>query len=129
MTEHQDGYNGWSNYETWLVATWLDNEQETYHLWRDHAKDAVINALDENADLRHTKAELVLQAITMLSQQLSTWLEEQNPLQGQANVFCDLLNAALSEVNEWEVAQHYLEDDLVNDAVQAWLNDNSDEVQ
>lgn len=24
------GYNGWSNYETWLMALWLNNEQASY---------------------------------------------------------------------------------------------------
>jgi len=24
------GYNGWSNYETWLVALWLNNDQASY---------------------------------------------------------------------------------------------------
>jgi hypothetical protein len=25
------GYNGWSNYETWLVALWLNNDQASYN--------------------------------------------------------------------------------------------------
>lgn len=24
-------YNGWSNYETWLVALWLNSEQASYY--------------------------------------------------------------------------------------------------
>jgi hypothetical protein len=28
-------YNGWSNYETWNVALWLDNEQGTYNMTRE----------------------------------------------------------------------------------------------
>ena len=34
----EDGYNGWKNYETWLVALWLDNERETYEYWREEAR-------------------------------------------------------------------------------------------
>lgn len=25
------GYNGWSNYETWLVSLWLNNDQASYN--------------------------------------------------------------------------------------------------
>ena len=28
-------YNGYSNYETWNVCLWLDNDPGTYHYWRD----------------------------------------------------------------------------------------------
>ena len=27
-------YNGWANYETWLVALWIDNDQRLYQLAR-----------------------------------------------------------------------------------------------
>lgn len=27
-------YNGWTNYETWNVALWLDNDQESYDIAR-----------------------------------------------------------------------------------------------
>ena len=27
-------YNGWTNYETWNVALWLDNDYESYQLAR-----------------------------------------------------------------------------------------------
>ena len=27
-------YNGWTNYETWNVALWVDNDEASYHLRR-----------------------------------------------------------------------------------------------
>ena len=27
-------YNGWTNYETWNVALWMDNDEPTYHIAR-----------------------------------------------------------------------------------------------
>jgi hypothetical protein len=31
-------YNGWSNYQTWNVMLWLDNDQGSYYLVRDQAE-------------------------------------------------------------------------------------------
>lgn len=28
-------YSGWNNYETWLVALWLNNDQESYTLLQE----------------------------------------------------------------------------------------------
>ena len=30
-------YQGWSNYETWLVSLSLDSEPEDYEFWRERA--------------------------------------------------------------------------------------------
>lgn len=30
MTKDEEGYNGWTNYETWNIALWVDNEYEVY---------------------------------------------------------------------------------------------------
>ena len=27
-------FNGWTNYETWNVALWMDNDEPTYHIAR-----------------------------------------------------------------------------------------------
>ncbi len=31
-------YNGWTNYETWLVNLWLDNDASTYAYWLEQAQ-------------------------------------------------------------------------------------------
>lgn len=31
-------YEGWSNYETWAVKLWMDNDEGSYHYWKDQAE-------------------------------------------------------------------------------------------
>ena len=82
-------YNGWSNYETWNVALWLDNEQGSY----DEARDMARRARSEHD----------------LAGQLKDWVHEMAPDLG-ASMFADLLGAALSEVDWYEIAEHYYEE-------------------
>lgn len=42
------GYNGWSNYETWLVALWLNNDRLTYN---------ALEAIKAESGSVHGKAE------------------------------------------------------------------------
>lgn len=38
MTKNETkGYNGWTNYETWCVSLWLDNDSGSYDHWRERA--------------------------------------------------------------------------------------------
>ncbi len=37
---HANRYNGWTNYETWCVSLWLDNDEGTYNLVREWARDS-----------------------------------------------------------------------------------------
>ena len=81
-------YQGWKNYETWCVALWIDNDQDSYNEARDMIRDC--REVYEAADI------------------LKEWIEEMNPLNDTANMFTDLLNAALSEVDYYEIAENYL---------------------
>ncbi len=86
-------YNGWANYETWLVALWLDNGQGT----QNEARRIVRRA---TSDYR---------AADMLKEYVSELVDPEEKIQGLA---ADLMNAALSEVEWVEVAQHYQDDDI-----------------
>ena len=81
-------YNGWTNYETWSVALLLDNDEGSQDYWRDRAEE-----LDTYE----------------LGQELKDEHDEGNPLTGNCDVFDQLLSAALSEVNWYEVAEHISE--------------------
>ena len=82
-------YNGWTNYETWNVKLWLDNEEGTYADTQHMAR----GARDE----------------WELADELKSYVEDMAPDLG-ASMFADLLGAALSEVNWQEIAAAYIED-------------------
>jgi hypothetical protein len=91
-----DNYNGWTNYETWVTALWIDNDQSSYN-YRRFLAEQVRKEHKEERD-----------RVNCLASSLSDWIEEMNPLAGQANLFCDLLNAALAEVDWYEIASNFL---------------------
>lgn len=100
-------YNGWTNYETWLVALWQDNDEGSYRYWRDVARHTYDVA---EASPGFTKAE---QAALDLSDMLKDSYEEQKDTvveAGVADVWADLLGAALCEVNWYEIAEGMIEE-------------------
>lgn len=108
-------YNGWFNYETWLVKLWMDNEQGSYNYYCELAQQAYDDA---EADASFTREE---RAALNLSDLLKDNYEEaaQDLLEGAkqtASIWADLLGAALSEVNWHEIASHMIEDDVDKEA-------------
>lgn len=94
MSNERKSYNGWSNYETWNVALWLDNEQGTYDEARDMARHA--------------------RGVGALADSLKSWIHDMAPDLG-ASMFSDLLTAALGEVDWYEIAEHYYKDEHEDD--------------
>lgn len=95
-------YNGWSNYETWLVNLWLDSEEHSQELLRSFAENAVEDAQIDGSEKSH--------AVYGCSKMIQNEVEENTPeVEG---MFADLLNAAMSEVNWYEIAEHIVDDML-----------------
>lgn len=107
MKKDEQGYNGWKNYETWCVALWIDNEELSYNTARSQAKYfQSIAKKDNNVPEIWTEEQA---AKYRLSEWLRDYIENNSPLVDEANMYTDLLNKALSEVDWDEVAEHYIE--------------------
>jgi hypothetical protein len=93
-------YNGWTNYETWAVNLWLDNEQGSHYYWRSAARNAIRRAQVEPVPSYLTAQEY---AWMKLADELKESITDSAPDLG-ASMFSDLLSAALSEVDWREIA-------------------------
>ena len=84
-------YNGWSNYETWLVNLWYgdfftDMANEGEEVTAEYMQDLVEEMLESNGELPHY------------------------------GFAADIMNAALREVDWDELAEHYAVEDEKEDA-------------
>jgi hypothetical protein len=82
MMNESTRYNGWSNYETWLVALWLNNEQASYN---------ALEALKTEAGSDYSKAERLEELVRELYEFESV------------GIIADLINSAFARVNWVEI--------------------------
>lgn len=102
-------YNGWTNYETWVVNLWLDNEPGTHDYWLRVA--SYIYRHEAKEQNHFSKME---DAVSILADKLKNDHEEaKDEILSSANLsaslWADLLGAALSEPNWHEIAESLLE--------------------
>jgi len=83
----EEGYNGWKNYETWCIALWIDNDEGLY---------------DESRDIIRHKS------VNDAASILKDWIDEMNPLMDDSSMWSDLMSAALSEVDWYEIAENLM---------------------
>lgn len=102
------GYNGWSNYETWAVALWLDNVEHSYRYWREAARECWRSA-NHHPHTRDGACSAAATARRLLADRLKSEVESSAPDLG-ATLYADLLGAALDAVDWDEVADGYLTD-------------------
>jgi len=95
-----NGYNGWTNYETWNYKLWLDNDGSDEY-WTERAQD-LWNSSDEDDEDRS------YEACKELEKELEDSAYEAMPeIEG---FYGDVLNASIREVNWREIAEHIMAD-------------------
>ena len=52
-----EAYEGWTNYPTWVVKLWLDNEQGSYYHVTGHAEEAWTDAREDEDNDEHDVLE------------------------------------------------------------------------
>ena|SRR3990172_6722400 len=94
-------YNGWTNYETWATALWIDNEESTYH-----ERQALAQSFKQDEDDPDSVADVAGYAV-----RLCDWVQNELMPDLGASLAADLLGAALSEINWHEIAESWLEEE------------------
>lgn len=84
-------YNGWTNYETWCFALWIDNDEPHYRFTRNLAKIAPEQLIDTLEELAENSAEDALK-------------------EGCFGFITDIVNASISRVNFKEIADSIIEE-------------------
>ena len=89
MKRAQKGYNGYTNYETWAVGLWFDNDRGLYETVQEMIQEAEGDFMT-------------------LADMMQAFVEEMQPeLDG---IFSDLLTNALQSVNWDELAKTAMEE-------------------
>jgi hypothetical protein len=113
----QEEYNGWTNYETWNVALWFDNDQGSHRMTARWVQDAYRNAKSDQHNTRKENAALAL------AETAKSFIEANKPLASQANCYVDLLQAALDKVSWREIAENWMEGFLEEEATEGEVSE------
>ena len=100
-----DGYNGYRNYETWLVALHLQNEYGVCKYWEARAEQTIEEC---NGDKTEAKFNLASEMEEMTDSENPFYIEMDNPVE-YYGMYVDLMNAALGRVCWSEVAEVFTE--------------------
>jgi predicted RNA methylase len=96
--QEPNDYQGWTNYETWVVSLWMDNDVKQYLRMKGLAEKHLLECAGDKVE-----------AAILLADALQKETEDGVPsyLKG---VYADLLNGALDGVNYDEIARHWMRD-------------------
>ena len=94
-------YNGWMNYETWVVNLWIDNEQGSLEFFREQAKATYDEAAATDTWTREESARF----------HYADWLKEyyDENIPEMPGVYGDLLGGAIAAVNWDEIAKYHID--------------------
>lgn len=91
-------YNGWTNYETWLIKLWQDNSEGEQSFWRETAEECV--KVDGREDAVRSLSDIMKEHYETASEGIV----------GNVGFWTDLIGAALCEVNWREISEHWIDE-------------------
>jgi len=97
----QQGYNGWTNFETWAVNIWISSEEGDYLHWQEVAEGCRDEAGSDNAEVVELLADKLRDEHFALGDE---------PYSAEYGLFCDITKGDLWNVNWQEVAAAILEE-------------------
>ena len=104
-------YNGWTNYETWNFKLWLDNDQDLHNYIIGEIKK--IRAFPDKNNKVNEVSNFLRSYIEDNVPNLSVSTRSQSvhgSMSDKNGFYNDILNAALRDINTYEIAEYYLED-------------------
>jgi hypothetical protein len=95
-------YNGWTNYETWNVKLWMDNEESSCSYWNEVAQELYDDAEPDEVFSQRERAAIDL------ADRLRE--EHESAMPELTGTYADLLGAALTSVNWDEIARNMVDE-------------------
>lgn len=100
------------NHETKLVMLWIDNSEAAHYFWRNRAYLTYKNAEETKTFSKYESAKYDL--ATHMKEKFTTEMYDMCESFNVHGLWADLLSSALQDVNWSEVAECYLEGQLVS---------------
>jgi uncharacterized membrane protein YqiK len=105
-------YNGWTNYETWNFKLWLDNDEDLHNYIIGEIKKiktigtSHIHEVSEASNFLRSYIEDNVPNLNVSTRSQSV----HGSMSDKNGFYDDILNAALRDINTYEIAESYLED-------------------
>jgi len=105
MATNQDTtYNGWSNYPTWNIKLWMDNDQGSYEYWQERANECY-----QEAEPQYEGQPKLDEATLMLAGEIECYYTEAfAEMTTDAGPMADIMGWAMGQVDFREIAENML---------------------
>ena len=104
-------YNGWSNYPTWAVNLWLQNDEPLYRATLEMVEEAREHLTPDESDMVEKGIWTLAQAERFhLAEALRAWVTDELAPDLGATFAADILGYALGCVDWFEIAGAWVED-------------------